>query len=83
MDKSGNYLNGTKVVSDVQPEGMLKVTGITSENEKGVVFNDLIPGQYKFHISRQDYQDTYININVLAGKKLKMTVSLAPNSITQ
>ena len=66
-DAAGKPLSGAKIVSDTQPEGQLKVTGITGD--KGItVFNRLKPGTYRFNISRFDYQGLIMEINVVAGQ---------------
>jgi hypothetical protein len=50
-------LNGAKVVSDSQPGGQLKVTGLTDSNGT-VQFQNIKTGEYDFYISRFDYNQT-------------------------
>ena len=53
-DNTDNPLWGTKIVSEEQPEGQIKVTAVTGDS--GVVtFNNIATGEYKFYVSRFDY----------------------------
>jgi hypothetical protein len=61
---TGIPLSGAKVVSEEQPEGQLKVTGITGDS--GIVsFNDLPARDYKFYISRFDYLPVEVLLTVI------------------
>ena len=56
-------LNGAKVVSDSQPGGQLKVTGLTDPNGM-VLFQNIKTGEYDFYISRFDYNQTQMDTTV-------------------
>jgi len=83
-DPDKNILNGVKIMSEEQPTGQLKVTGITTGDASGVTFSNLLPGQYVFQFSRADYQAMSLAINVVAGQTPGTTISLAklPGAIT-
>ncbi len=70
-------LSGAKVVSSNQPEGQLKVTGITGAD--GVVtFNGIKSGNYTFNVSRFNYQPKDFTIFVAAGRNTNFSISLLP-----
>jgi hypothetical protein len=48
-------LQGAKVVSYTQPKGQLLISGITDQSGS-VTFTNIIPGEYRFYISRADYK---------------------------
>jgi hypothetical protein len=75
-DSDHNILSGVKIVSNVQPEGQLKITGITTQDNSGLTFDNLKPGGYVFYISKADYQEMNLTINVVAGQTPNMTVSI-------
>jgi hypothetical protein len=77
IDQDQNILSGAKIVSQEQPEGQLKVTGITTNDKNGVTFSDLKPGQYVFEISRADFQGMNLSINVVAGQTFSTTITLS------
>jgi hypothetical protein len=90
---AGVPLWGAKVVSEEQPEGQLKVTGITGDT--GIVaFKDLVFGEYKFYISRFDYlpvevlltvmedQPNNINIKMTAEENPATTITTTPERIS-
>ncbi|MDD4923375.1 MAG: hypothetical protein PHF74_00885 [Dehalococcoidales bacterium] len=85
-NNSGIPLWGAKIVSEEQPEGQLKVTGITGDS--GIVtFKNIAAGEYKFYISRFDYFPVEVLLTVLEGQQkeinIKMTVEQsATNTIT-
>ena len=61
---TGNHpLGGGKVVSDIQPDGQLKLEGLT-DNNGNVVFQDVKSGDYEFYFSWYNYTETYITITV-------------------
>lgn len=66
---------GAKVVSNTQPEGQLKVTGIT-EASGTVTFNGIKAGEYQFYITRFDYLQEEVEITVVAGQTTVITVKL-------
>jgi hypothetical protein len=68
-------LNGAKVVSDSQPGGQLKVTGLTDAN--GIVlFQNIKTGEYDFYISRFDYNQTQMDTTVRPGQTTEVPVYL-------
>ena len=68
-------LNGSKVVSYTQPEGQLKVTGITGDDGK-VVFTDIKAGNYEFYVSRFDYIQHDFNVTLESGYTKEITITL-------
>ena len=68
-------LNGAKVVSDSQPDGQLKVTGLTDMNGM-VLFQNIESGQYDFYISRFDYNQTQMDTTVSPGQTTEVPVYL-------
>lgn len=87
QDSNGNPLWGGKVISDTQPEGQLKVTGLTNNDGK-VIYNNILPGEYEFYISRFDYLQKNFSVKVIAGKTTSLMFTLeydggiAPTSTT-
>jgi hypothetical protein len=69
-------LEGAKVVSNMQPDGQLIVTGITN-SEGRVFFKDIKPGNYEFYVSRFDYVQKEFNVTVKAGETTSITVVLS------
>jgi hypothetical protein len=77
-------LQGAKVVSDSQPDGQLKVTGLTGADGT-VWFQNIKSGNYDFYISRFDYKQTQFSVTVNPGQTTEMPVYLEltnPGSIT-
>ena len=77
-------LNGAKVISNSQPGGQLKVTGLTDQNGM-VLFQNIEAGQYDFYISRFDYNQTQMDTTVRPGQTTEVPVYLDatnPNSTT-
>ena len=72
-------LGGAKVVSTSQPEGQLKVTGITVDSGL-VTFTGIKTGRYTFSVSRFDYQPKEVSIDVRAGRPQALTVTLVKTS---
>jgi hypothetical protein len=68
-------LQGAKVVSDSQPDGQLKVTGLTGA-DGAVWFQNIKTGNYDFYISRFDYNQTQIHVIVNAGQTTEIPVYL-------
>ena len=66
-------LNGAKVVPDIQPDGQLKVTGLTDQNGT-VLFQNIKAGQYDFYISRFDYNQTQTSIFVNPNQTTEIPV---------
>ena len=70
---------GAKVVSDSQPDGQLKVTGLTGEDGK-VWFQNIKAGNYDFYISRFDYNQTQFSVIVNPGQTTEIPVYLELSS---
>jgi hypothetical protein len=68
-------LNGAKVVSDNEPDGQLKVTGLTDASGT-VRFQNIKAGNYQFYISRFDYNQTQIYAVVNNGQTTEIPVYL-------
>ena len=68
-------LQGAKVVSNSQPNGQLKLTGLTDSD--GIVwFQNIKPGDYGFYINRFDYNQTQILLTVNSGQTTEIPVFL-------
>jgi hypothetical protein len=77
VDSSDQPLQGAKVVSEEEPEGQLKLTGLTDASGI-VVFKDIKAGEYKFYISRFDYtQQNNITAVVSSYYGTSLTISLS------
>jgi hypothetical protein len=77
-------LNGTKVVSEEEPNGQLKVTGLTG-TDGTIWFQNIKAGKYDFYISRFDYIQTDITLTVSPGQTTEIPVYLEltnPSSTT-
>ena len=68
-------LNGAKVISNSQPGGQLKVTGLTDQNGN-VLFQNIKTGEYDFYISRFDYNQTQMDTSVHTGQTTEVPVYL-------
>jgi len=68
-------LGGAKVVSISQPEGQLKVTGITVESGL-VTFEGIKTGKYTFSVSRFGHEPKEVSMDVRAGRPQALTVTL-------
>jgi hypothetical protein len=79
-DTEGNPLSGAKVVSEMQPAGQLKVTGITGEDGK-VTFSEIKIGAYKLYVSRFDYLNTEFIIDVTSLSNEPVTVILEQEQV--
>jgi hypothetical protein len=66
-------LNGAKVVSENQPDGQLKVTGLTDANGT-VLFQNTKAGNYDFYISRFDYNQTQTSVFVNPNRTTEIPV---------
>jgi hypothetical protein len=75
-DLTDKPLQGARVVSEEQPEGQLKVNGLT-DAEGRVIFNDIKSGNYKFYVSRNDYIQTEITVTITGDQTTDSTVNLA------
>ena len=68
-------LQGAKVVSNSQPDGQLKLTGLTDAD--GIVwFQNIKPGEYDFYINRFDYNQTQILLTATSGQTTEIPVYL-------
>ncbi len=76
VGQDGADLVGAKVVSDTQPEGQLKVTGLTDAGG-AVSFNGLKPGSYEFYVSRFDYDQKDFSVTVRGDTTGSVTVVLS------
>jgi hypothetical protein len=85
FDADKSILSGVKIVSQKQPEGQLKVTGITTQDPNGTTINDLKQGDYVFYFSKADYQDVSLSINIVVGQTygLDTTLSKLPAGATK
>ncbi|HEX7474519.1 MAG TPA: hypothetical protein VF318_01030 [Dehalococcoidales bacterium] len=75
-DSDHNIMSGVMIVSERQPEGQLKVTGITTLDANGLTFDNLKPGDYNFSISKADYQGISLTTNVVAGQTYTYDASI-------
>ncbi len=71
-------LAGAKVISNTQPDGQLKVTGLTN-SEGRVFFTGIKTGNYEFYVSRFDYVQKEFDITVKAGRITSITIVLSPS----
>lgn len=74
-DSSVLPLNGAKVVSETQPDGQLKLTGL-SDQDGLVTFMDVKPGNYRFYVNHNDYLQTELAVSVTGGETSPATVTL-------
>jgi len=81
-DGNDRPLQGAKVVSNDQPEGQPKLTGLTGAGGT-VVFQDIKPGDYLFYVNRFDYNQTEVSTTVIAQKSndiaLRLSLSNPPS----
>ncbi len=75
-DGSDLPLQGAKVVSNEQPEGQPKLTGLTAVDGT-VVFQDIKPGDYLFYVNRFDYNQTEVSTTVIAQQNNEITLRLS------
>jgi hypothetical protein len=75
-DPSGLPLQGAKVVSEAQPNGQLKLTGL-SDQDGLVTFMDVKPGNYQFYVNRYDFIQTELAVSVTGGVTNPATLALA------
>jgi hypothetical protein len=78
--QNGTPLSGAKVVSQEQPEGQLKITGLT-DSQGMVTFNGIKPGVYTIDISRFDYDPIEITREITASDH-DFTATLKPSAAT-
>jgi hypothetical protein len=77
-------LVGAKVVSNAEPAGQLKITGMT-KSDGTVIYNNITAGDYVFYVSVAGYQQTDFKVSIQKGKTTGVTVTLvqATTSSTQ
>lgn len=75
INTDGQPLQGAKVVSNTQPNGQLKLTGLTGADGTDV-FNNVKSGDYQFYISRFNYYQTEIAASVTIGQITNVQVRL-------
>jgi hypothetical protein len=66
---------GAKVVSNAQPEGQLKVTGITGDDGI-VIYENIKAGSYGFYVSRFAYIQQEFRLNLAPARNTEFTISL-------
>ena len=72
-------LPGAKVVSNEQPGGQLKVTGMTGA-DGSVTYNDIKAGDYEFYVSVANYEQKNFTVNVAGGKTTNVTITMKATS---
>ncbi len=77
QDMAGNSLWGAKVVSSSQPPGQPLVSGITTQPDGKVEFDNIFVGDYRFTVSRFDYLPQDLSITVMADETATSTVKLS------
>jgi len=85
INTDGQPLQGAKVVSNTQPNGQLKLTGLTGADGTDV-FNNVKSGDYQFYISRFNYYQTEISASVTMGQitnvQVRLELSNPPSTTT-
>ncbi len=76
VDTSGNPVWGAKVVSEEQPAGQLKITGITEQEKGGVIFEGIKSGNYQLQISSAGFAPETLGVIVRGGNTESITVTL-------
>jgi hypothetical protein len=75
INTDGQPLQDAKVVSNTQPNGQLKLTGLTGADGTDV-FNNVKSGDYQFYINRFNYYQTEISTSVTMGQITNVQVRL-------
>ena len=85
LDSNNQPLIGANIVSFVQPNNQPIVSFATSTETNPVNIQGLIPGQYSWKVSKTGYTDTIVNINIVPGQSigLSVTLNLVPAVTTQ
>jgi hypothetical protein len=76
VNEANEPLSGAKVISNIQPEGQLKVTGST-DGDGYVTYTRIKGGRYEFYVSRFDHEQKDFSVAVVAGRMTELTVTLA------
>ena len=74
-DTDGSPIWGAKVVSESQPAGQLKISGLTAEEVGGVDFGGIKSGDYVLQVSRYGYAPETVAVKVTGGN-MSVTVKL-------
>ncbi len=77
QDVAGSSLQGAKAVSSSQPAGQPLVSGITTQPDGKVEFDDILAGDYQFMVSRFDYLPQDLSITVKTDETVTSTVKLS------
>jgi hypothetical protein len=80
QDAANKPLSGAKVVSQVQPDGQLKLDGITIQDGT-ITFNGIKAGHYQFSVSRFDYQPIFIDIDIPEGRTISFSIPLQASPV--
>ena len=68
-------ISGAKVVSNAEPAGQLKITGMT-KSDGTVIYNNIAAGEYVFYVSAAGYQQTDFKVTIQQSKTTGVTVNL-------
>jgi hypothetical protein len=79
-DAHGSPLQGAKVVSNVQPPGQLKITGLTDDKGE-VLFAGVTTGEYEFVVSRFSFLQTEVALAATRQATI-VTVNLTDSSVS-
>ena len=77
---AGEPLIGAKIVSEEQPGGQLKITGLTDTGGRAI-FRSIKAGEYLFEISRFDYVPVTVLITV-SSTNHDLSISMMPSTTT-
>ena len=77
VEGSNGVVSGAKVVSNNQPDGQLKVTGITGADGY-VIFEAIKSGDYSFYVSVAGYAQKDFTVTVASGTR-DITITLTPS----
>ena len=79
-DSANNSLSGAKVVSENQPSGQIKISGLT-DAQGLATFASIMPGEYTLYVTRFDYNQVQIAITITSSNdhlSVKMSPSVSP-----
>ncbi len=79
-DAQNNPLSGAKVLSESQPVGQLKISGLT-DNDGNVTFNNIRTGDYTIYVNRFDYNQVEIAITITSNNN-NLTVNMTKTVTT-
>jgi hypothetical protein len=79
-DNDNQLIGGAKLSSEVQPEGQMVVTAV-SDTLGLLKINDVKAGQYRFSISKTNFQSTELNINIVGGQNSSVELRMMPATI--